>query len=545
MHKIVKYFHTLRYLKWQQYTYRFYKHIRPIKYNIENNILRQPWAFSWDAPTYKKQSLFENDICIFLNKQATITQQTDWNNADYSKLWLYNLHYFDELDTHQSEDRTQLALKWILKWIKENPAALGNGWEPYPLSMRIINWIKWLSKHSVALPAIDNSLALQVRVLEQKIEYHLLANHLFSNAQALIFAGAWLTGNQANRWLKKGLSLLEAEVKEQFLQDGAHFELSPMYHANLILSVLDIINLARCSQNQFLLSKKDQLKTIVQKGVFWLEAMYHPDDNLSFFNDAAFCNAPSLTLLKEYAYSLNIPAPAGLNLSKAPSFLHLQDSGFVRIQSGNAVALLDVGKIGPDYQPGHAHADTLSFELSINSQRVFVNSGTSEYSLGPERDWQRSTHAHNTVTVMDLNSSEVWGGFRVARRAKPFDLLVEQNVETIKVACSHDGYQHLKSNITHRREWCFNKNTLHIMDTVEKAAMAVAYYHLHPYMRVKQINKNSIEIIMPSDQRIIVHFSEAQVLLKDGYWYPEFGKKIPNKRLKVIFSHYLKTMIEW
>ena len=32
------------------------------------------------------------------------------------------------------------------------------------------------------------------------------------------------------------------------------------------------------------------------------------------------------------------------------------------------VAIIDVAKIGPDYLPGHGHADTLSFELSINTQ---------------------------------------------------------------------------------------------------------------------------------------------------------------------------------
>jgi hypothetical protein len=34
------------------------------------------------------------------------------------------------------------------------------------------------------------------------------------------------------------------------------------------------------------------------------------------------------------------------------------------------VLILDVAPVGPDYLPGHAHADTLSFELSLFGQRA-------------------------------------------------------------------------------------------------------------------------------------------------------------------------------
>ena len=97
-----------------------------------------------------------------------------------------------------------------------------------------------------------------------------------------------------------------------------------------------------------------------------------------------------------------------------------------RICKGEAVLLIDVAPIGPDYLPGHAHADTLSYELSLYGKRVLVNSGTSRYGSGPKRDWERSTAAHNTVEVDGQSSSETWSGFRVARRAYPFDVLVEQ-----------------------------------------------------------------------------------------------------------------------
>ena len=101
--------------------------------------------------------------------------------------------------------------------------------------------------------------------------------------------------------------------------------------------------------------------------------------------------------------------------------------------------LLDVAAIGPSYLPGHGHADSLSFEMSIYGTRVFVNSGVSEYKAGLIRDYERGTSAHNTVEVNGTNSSEIWAEFRVARRARPFGLRVEQSHKEISVSCAHDG----------------------------------------------------------------------------------------------------------
>src|SRR5207237_10587114 len=88
-----------------------------------------------------------------------------------------------------------------------------------------------------------------------------------------------------------------------------------------------------------------------------------------------------------------------------------------RIARGDAVVIIDAGSVGPSYQPGHAHAGTLSFELSLRGARVIVNSGTSTYEAGVMREFQRSTAAHNTVSYRSQCSSETGASVRVGRRA--------------------------------------------------------------------------------------------------------------------------------
>ena len=44
---------------------------------------------------------------------------------------------------------------------------------------------------------------------------------------------------------------------------------------------------------------------------------------------------------------------------------HLKDSGYIRLTSKDAVLMFDVAPVGPDYIPGHAHADTLVVKPGI------------------------------------------------------------------------------------------------------------------------------------------------------------------------------------
>ena len=106
--------------------------------------------------------------------------------------------------------------------------------------------------------------------------------------------------------------------------------------------------------------------------------------------------------------------------------------------------ILDVGSIGPDNIPAHSHADTLSFELAFDGERVLVNSGTSTYEVSQRRTFERSTKAHNTLEINEQNSSEVWSSFRAGKRAKIFDLKIKRKADETNVSCSHDGYSRYK-----------------------------------------------------------------------------------------------------
>jgi uncharacterized heparinase superfamily protein len=476
----------------------------------------------------------------FLNQKVSSFSSALWHSEDYNLLWLYHLHYLDDLDAVDVDHERADRLRLLEDWIASNPPVQGTGWEPYPLSIRIVNIVKFLASHPAkAHPKLLSSVAAQATALERRIERHLRANHLFENGKALLFAGCFLQGGRADSWKAIGLEILDAECREQFLADGGHFELSPMYHATMLWSLCDLIALANATALQDLLIRAPSWKKLVERGVQWYQSMVHPDGQIAFFNDAALGHAPDLAITQRYAQMLEIPVRQPEPGTEWPSLTDLYASGYIRVEHAHgAAAILDVARVGPAYQPGHAHADTLSFELSLFNQRVFVNSGTSTYGRSIERDLQRGTAAHNTVIIDGRNSSDTWAGFRVGRRAVPATPVFKRESDEISVDANHNGYRRLFGGATHRRQWTFTKTSLTVLDRIDgRFHDAYAHYHLHPRVQVRPDHRDParIELRLPEGQSATVDIPQGRLTVIPSLWHPEFGRSVPTQCLRVQF----------
>ena len=488
----------------------------------------------FSLPVQKKVSLLNEDTFHFLNKSMSLSK-IGWNGHKniVSKLWRYNQHYFDDLNTNGSLQRKLWHNQLLKRWVNENKLGQGVGWEPYPTSLRIVNWIKWIFVGNTLSDSCIENLALQARWLNKRIEWHILGNHLFSNAKALVFSGLFFSSKESKNWLKKGLKIINNELEEQVLDDGGNFERSSMYHAIFLEDILDLINISKVYP-EIIQELQVQKWTKVSMSMFkWLDGMTHPDGELSFFNDAALKIAPNLDGLKKYANRLGV----NYRSDKFNKVTHFPDSGYVRLASSNVMVLLDVAPIGPDYLPGHAHADTLSFELSLFGQRLIVNGGTSEYGINSVRQYERSTKAHSTVVVNDENSSEVWSGFRVARRGYPFDLKIKELENLVDISCAHDGYKRFNGKPVHRRNWKFFETSLTIKDQIEGPFKnAYAYFHFHPSINISKKQRKVWNIEMSNGRQVKLHVRTGEALVEASYYAPEFGKRINTKCLKVVLD---------
>lgn len=413
---------------------------------------------------------------VFLNVEGDLRRE-GWQGCQHSHLWRYNQHYFAYLNQEAIDPNEARSL--VEDWIASNPAGTLPGWEPYPTSLRIWNWIRCGHIECERGP-ISRSLAAQSRWLAANMELHLLGNHLIANCKALLCAGLWFEGAEAQRWAASATNILIREVGSQILPDGGHFELSPMYHAIVLEDLLDILNLlggVKGSRQTGEMAVLDEtIRTVIVPMFVWLKNMTHDADGIAHFGDSVGGVAPSIAKLFDYARRLGLSAhDEGQNqeLWIAP------DSGYVKLSGRRYRSIIKLEGRGPRYLPGHSHADSLSLEMSVDGHRLITNPGVSLYEEGRERLRQRGTAAHSTLAYSYRDSSEVWGSFRMGRSAR-----VSWSARTIGgrsvISAEHDGFSLRRSRVVHRRTMVDHGDALHVRDDLEGGAsgnpVTVRYY---------------------------------------------------------------------
>jgi hypothetical protein len=514
------YFDTLKYLRAKQIVYRLFYFARKKIYKL----LGIKPLFSIDTkvqklhfqPFVETLHSYDSPLCFtFLNLQKCFSGVADWDYSEFGKLWTYNLNYFDFLlQKNISKDE---ALHLIDDFCTSLPS-LQNAVEPYPISLRGMNWIKFFSTQDISNPKLDASLYAQYKILSRNIEYHLLGNHLLENGFSLLFAAYYFEDKEFYGLAKK---ILDDELKEQMLGDGAHFELSPMYHKIMLLRVLDSINLVQ--NNSY--KNNELLELLTSKAgamLGWLENMSFQNGNTPHFNDSTEEIAQNTKELFEYANRLGVQKVATI----------LKDSGYRKFENDKYEIIIDVGNIGADYIPGHAHSDTFNFELYVDGKAIIVDTSTSTYEIGTKRSFERSTAAHNTVMVDWREQSEIWGGFRVGKRAK-IVYLCESSCE---ISATHDGYASL--GVMHKRKFVFGNKSISIADNLGQKCKAKAFLHfahgIEPVMDGDKVSVDKINITFKGAQKIDIEKYELAL---------GFNKTVTAKVVTVEFDDMLLTDI--
>ncbi|WP_309089055.1 alginate lyase family protein [Phenylobacterium sp.] len=530
--RAVRLFHTVRYLRPVQIYGRAAHRLRRLRPRLGPPPAVRAVAGTWALPRWRAPSMLGPARFRFLNEEHELAGPGDWDNPAWPRLWLYNLHYFDDLDALGAEGRRAWHAALIARWIAENPPPSGPGWEPYCLSLRIVNWCRFAWSGGRLEAAAVESLAVQVRALADQLEIHLLGNHLWANAKALVFAGLFFEGAEADDWLRLGLKHLVPQLREQVLPDGGHFELSPMYHAIIAADVLDLLAADRIAPARLPPPLAAELAAAAGRMLAWAETMSHPDGEVSFFNDSAMAIAPRAADLTAQLAALRLTAPPPLDRPVR----YLESSGYVRAEAGPAVLFADVANVGPDYLPGHAHADTLSCELSLFGARMLVNTGTSTYDAGPDRLWERGTAAHNSVVVDGADSSEVWSSFRVARRARPIEVALSAGQAGVELSAGHTGYRRLQGRVTHRRRWRLDERSLTVEDSIEgRSSSAEAVWLLHPEVQVETARERAVVCIL-RNRAVQLELDGGEAAIEDAWWAPEFGLRLPTKHVRCRFA---------
>lgn len=544
---IIILFNTIRHLKPAQLVYFVVRRKFPAKVQTATDSVPLINHLQLTKPIYSDYSYQFSHIdqwqFAFLSVEKCYSPHNmDWAPDDTSRLWLYNLHYFDYL---REKNRPLEECEALLShWVQNNPQGRQPGWEPFTASLRIVNWIFFIIHNpGLATEPILRNLHTQVRWLELNDERHILANHYFENLKALLFAGYFFDDDNAKRWRELALTELANQLHEQTLDDGGHYERTPQYHALMVENYLDICNFA--ISNYTIVPKKfrDLVENKAIISLRFLSNIVFPDNKIPLFNDSAFDIAPKIGDLIDYASRLGLIEKNDFSLERYDfELISMHDSGLYGCRMSEDMFIIDCGSIGPSYQPGHTHCDMLSYELMFAGRRIIVDSGVGQYEPGPMRTLVRSTAAHNTVSVDGDEQSEVWGEFRVARRAKVLNANIARNNSIVFFEGAYKGFYGIPGRATHSRSAVLTCDTdlkrineIEISDQVSgKGTHNVeSFIHLHPDLEVLDVGNGLISLNDGSATIAEIQINTMNYEIRKSYYFPEFGKRLNNKKIVI------------
>jgi len=503
-------------------------------------------------PTDERAGALCRGVFQHLDVARELGRPPDWllGPCPRDRLWTVTLHYHRwayELALvaaqrmgRQSTEAADAFVEYLTDWIDHcdlgRAGARHLAWNAYATATRIGWWIPaavrlgpaWWAERPEFRARYLASLWKQSAFLGRNIEWDLRGNHLLRDAVGLAWAGRFFACEAAKAWLRMATQLAVGQAREQVLSDGGHFERSPMYHLQVMDDFLTLGDLLED------LAVREELGDVLRRMTEIARWTQHPDGEIPLLNDAALDgeHSPATVFerLKRRAFDVDPTAPRGAR--------HFSATGLAVWHGAPWSVFFDVGAIGPDVQPGHAHADTLSLECSCGGVRLFVDPGTHSYDLDDRRAYDRSTAAHNTVCVDRTNSSEVWHIFRVGRRARPFDVEIRTGNDTLDASAAHDGYRHL-GNVTHRRRvQVRDAGPLVIVDRVEASGRSQSSHHveggwlLEPGWAVRP-SPNGWEL--RREEKVVgVELQAAkdlQLTVESRPWHPRFGVEVPTNRL--------------
>ena len=387
----------------------------------------------------------------------------------------------------------------IRSWREQNPYLIGINWrDGLQLATRIISWLLTLSLIYDAPELSDKDLRLILeglflhgyelrRILTP--EFEVRNNHVIGEAAGLVVLSCLLPDLcRGTNWFKVGLDTLCKAAPSQTYLDGVNFEGSTEYH----LFVLEFLLLTVVILRSQRVEAPAELEALIKSMLEFEAHIIRADGSAPQFGDSCEGRAFRLGLydnqrhrvalaiggvlyrdskLRAAASQFPFDAFWILGSKGFESFSSLkpedrsigsrafQEVGWYIMRTGLGKDLIqimvDCGPIGMGLNGhgGHGHNDLLSFELSVGSRPIVVDSGTFTY-LGNQgkRNFFRSALAHNALILDDKDPSILGcGPYLIRQQAQPQNVVWGEDNTRVYFRGEHNGYIHWPGNPVVRR----------------------------------------------------------------------------------------------
>jgi uncharacterized heparinase superfamily protein len=310
--------------------------------------------------------------------------------------------------------------------------------------------------------------------------------------------------------------LLSAELKRQILADGGHVSRNPQAPLDLLLDLLALRQVFAARG----LKTPETMKRAISRALPMLRMMQHGDGALALFNGAG------ATARDRLANVLAHEETRGAAPLQAP------ETGYQRLEAGEALALIDAGGAPPAEFAGAAHAGCLSFEYSRGIERIVVNCGAPGPHNPEARDAARTTAAHSTLTIGESSSARfIEPAYGAGDRPieGPDKVTVERRAleNETTLLLSHNGYA-AAYGLAHARELTLSHDgailsgrdrLLTATNSATKTPAEFALrFHLHPQVKATPAT-DGIELTLGDGARLLFSATGAEPRIGDSIFY--------------------------
>ncbi|KRB62949.1 heparinase [Rhizobium sp. Root708] len=460
---------------------------------------------------------------------------------------LHSFGWLRHMRARKSDVHSNAARAIVSGWLSVHGSRMeGLAWDIDVTAQRVI---AWLSHSPVVLHNSDRgfyrrfvrSLAFQVRFLRRMAQYAPPGETLFRLRIALAMASVSMPTRQGA--LRRAAEALDREFDSQILPDGGHISRNPRVGLELLLDLLPLrqtyINLGH-DLPQKLISGIDRMYPA-------LRFFRHQDGDLALFNGATSTLATELVSLLRYDETAGEP------------FKAMPHSRYQRLAAGRTAIIVDTGLPPTGALSRTAHAGCLSFEMSSGRHRFIVNAGSPKFAAAKYTQMARTTAAHTTVTLSDTSSSRFATSDFLAhvitdpvRTVEVERTLADDGRDVIKAR--HDGYAKAFGAL-HERELTLNatgsiitgRDSLTMSEDSKggEALQAVARFHAHPSINLKQMDRESVLMTAPDGETWLFSSPGNTVVLSEDVFFADASGICSSDQMEIAFAHPGKPEIRW
>jgi uncharacterized heparinase superfamily protein len=457
---------------------------------------------------------------------------------------LHGFGWFRHLDAARSEHAEKLARQMILDWIEARPAGIAR--DPEVTARRVLSW---LAHSNVALQgaalsdfdAIMDALSAEIEALTEDVKRSTSCRARLTGCIALTEAAICTGRTEAEVGLAQ--NQLADELAAQFNRDGGHVSRNPGVGADILLDLLPL---------QQLYAQRRELPVFlndtIARATALLERLRLGDGTLPRFNGMGASPMDSLATLL---------GPAIMQERGSHQF---SEAGYLRLDAGKSVILLDAGQPPPPRWSQTAHAGALSFEMSCGRAMLFANCGTS-HSLTPvEAGMARATSSHSALVLGQTSSLLL-----MPRQGDAEGLL--QSLPTGAVGAKletddgrqhamawHDGYKS-RFGVTHHRclTLAADGRKLDGVDHLEASGNPNSTdtlpieirFHLHPSVRVDRDAVGCVRLTAANGMRWSFAVESGEISIEPAPFFAGTSRTRPTLQLVVHTSYPETTEIRW